>query len=58
MSEESSESTSAATILGTLILVIGLILLFGNMTGMFPTFPYAGFIGMVLGGLIMKLGKN
>jgi hypothetical protein len=37
---------------GTLILLLGVGLLIGNITGLFPTFPFAGFIVMTVGGVI------
>ena len=47
-----------ATIIGAIILFIGIILLIGNVSGWWPTFPYAGFITMGLGGLVMKISED
>jgi hypothetical protein len=41
-------------VLGIIISFIGLALVFGNITGLFPTFPFAGFIVSGLGALILK----
>jgi hypothetical protein len=48
--------TSGAEVIGIMVVVLGFILMFGNMTGLFPTFPFAGFILMLIGGGISKLG--
>lgn len=42
--------------LGVLIVIVGFILMVGNMTGIFPTFPFAGFITMFIGGLLTRVG--
>jgi hypothetical protein len=46
------------TVIGAIILIIGIILLIGNVTGWWPTFPYAGFITMGLGSLIIKISDD
>jgi hypothetical protein len=38
--------------IGTLVILVGIGLFIGNVTGVFPTFSYAGFITMGVGGLI------
>jgi hypothetical protein len=38
------------------VFVLGILLLLGNMTGAFVTFPFAGTITMVIGGIIMGSG--
>lgn len=45
-------------IIGVLILLIGIILLIGNVSGWWPSFPYAGFIVMSLGSLIIKVSSD
>jgi hypothetical protein len=45
-------------ILGGLVFVIGIGLYIGNRTGIFPTFPYAGFIAMGIGGLIWGAAES
>jgi hypothetical protein len=40
------------------IMVLGLVLVFGNATGLRPTFPFAGFLVMTLGGAIVGMGKS
>ena len=47
-------SDAGLQVLGIIISVIGFALVFGNITGLFPTFPYAGFIVSSLGVLILK----
>ncbi|HEX3150550.1 MAG TPA: hypothetical protein VHR66_20905 [Gemmataceae bacterium] len=44
--------------LGAIIFVIGVFLFIGNVTGMFPTVPCAGWLGMVIGGGIWGAGKK
>jgi hypothetical protein len=48
---------SATSILGLLILIAGIFLFIGNVSGMFRTFPLAGWITIVIGGAIMRAGK-
>lgn len=43
---------------GALIVVVGVGLWLGNMTGKFPTFPYAGYITIGIGGAIFAFGKK
>ncbi|MFT3880028.1 MAG: hypothetical protein QM703_10265 [Gemmatales bacterium] len=47
----------AAVVLGTLIVVVGIGLLIGNISGLFPTFPFAGYLTIGLGGLIASAGR-
>ena len=56
-SEASSRSNGAA-LLGGVVTVAGALLLIGNISGFFPTFPYAGFLTMLAGGAISSLGGN
>jgi hypothetical protein len=44
--------------LGGLIFVVGIGLFLGNKTGLFPTFPFAGFIVMGVGGAIVGVGRS
>jgi hypothetical protein len=55
-SAPASSGTSAAAVIGTLIIIVGFILMAGNITGLFPTFPFAGFIVIFIGGLVSKAG--
>lgn len=41
---------------GGLIFVVGVGLFAGNVTGMFISFPYAGYITMAIGGAIAGAG--
>ena len=43
-------------IAGGLIFVVGVGLFIGNVSHMFPTFPLAGWITMLIGGAIMRAG--
>lgn len=45
-------------LLGGLLLAGGLGLVIGNRTGAFPTFPFAGFIVMTIGGAIFAAGQG
>ncbi|MEO5685695.1 MAG: hypothetical protein ABIQ88_23810 [Chitinophagaceae bacterium] len=47
-----------ATLLGALILLVGIILLIGNISGLWPSFPLAGFLTMSLGSFILKTADN
>jgi len=46
------------TSIGAVISFIGLILLIGNIYGWWPSFPYAGFLTIGLGGLVMKITND
>jgi hypothetical protein len=50
-------SISALSILGTIITIIGVILFIGNITGLLPTFPAAGYLTIIIGGAIAGAGK-
>jgi hypothetical protein len=41
---------------GGLVFVLGVGLFLGNVTGLFPTFPFAGFLVMTLGGALLGAG--
>lgn len=43
---------------GGLIVVVGALLWIGNVSGKFPTFPYAGYITIAIGGAIFAFGKK
>jgi hypothetical protein len=43
---------------GGIIFVIGVGLFGGNVSGMFVTFPFAGYIGMLIGGAIFGAGQR
>jgi hypothetical protein len=43
---------------GGVVSLLGLGLLIGNVTDVFPTFPYAGFLVMAIGGIIAGLGSR
>jgi hypothetical protein len=45
-------------IIGMLLLIVGIFLFFGNITGCASTFPLAGFITMSIGSLMLKAGKE
>jgi hypothetical protein len=49
---------SIVGIIGVLILLGGAFLWCGNVFGFFPTFPGAGYIGLILGGILMKVGSS
>src|SRR5262249_39723162 len=41
---------------GTVVFLLGVGLFIGNITGLFPTFPFAGYIVMMVGGLLLGAG--
>jgi hypothetical protein len=43
---------------GVIFLVVGFILLIGNVTSWWPSFPYAGFITISIGGLILRAADD
>jgi len=43
---------------GGLIMAVGALLWWGNMSGKFPTFPYAGYITIAIGGALFGFGKK
>ena len=45
-------------VLAILFYLVGVILLMGNITGCWATFPYAGFVFMMIGWLLGKLAKE
>ena len=49
---------SFTTILAVMFFIGGVILYFGNISGLFPTFPYAGFLAMLIGGALLWLGGD
>lgn len=48
----------AAMGLGGLIFVVGILLWCGNVFHFFPTFPFAGYITMAVGGAIFGFGQK
>jgi hypothetical protein len=36
-----------------MVLLLGVALFLGNLSGLFPTFPYAGYLTMTVGGAMM-----
>jgi len=45
-------------LIGVIIFVVGVILFIGNVSGWWPTFPYAGFITMAIGGFIARVSNE
>ncbi len=43
---------------GGLILAIGALLFWGNVSGNFVTFPYAGYVTLGIGGAVFGLGRK
>jgi hypothetical protein len=52
-----SHQQDSVVVLGSLIIVVGLGLFLGNITGLFPTFPFAGYLTIGLGGLVLSAGR-
>lgn len=48
----------AFKVFGTLVVLVGFVLLIGNVTGLLRSFPFAGFLGITIGGLISRLGGS
>jgi hypothetical protein len=44
--------------LGAIVFVAGVILWCGNVFGFFRTFPFAGYLTLIAGGLVYKAGKK
>lgn len=42
---------------GTILWVLGVLLIIGNVTGLVPTFPFAGFL-MTIVGFLIQMGGN
>jgi hypothetical protein len=53
-----SGGSSVRTVIGGIIIVIGVCLWIGNMTGIFPTFPFAGILTIIIGGAIAGSGQK
>ncbi|HQR08678.1 MAG TPA: hypothetical protein PLN21_17770 [Gemmatales bacterium] len=53
-----AQGNSAMVIAGSIITIIGFGLLIGNVTGIFRTFPFAGFVVILVGGGIAGLGRR
>lgn len=47
-----------AQVIGALLIFVGALLFLGNRTGILPTFLFAGFVVMLLGGIVCALGKR
>jgi hypothetical protein len=48
----------AVALLGGLIFLAGIFLFLGNFLGFFPTFTGAGYITIMIGGAIWRVGSN
>ncbi len=46
------------SVIGGAIVAVGGLLWCGNVFGFFPTFPYAGYITIAIGGAIVGAGKK
>jgi membrane-bound ClpP family serine protease len=51
-------SGGVLTVLGSVVFVLGVGLLIGNVTGIFPTLPFAGFVVMTIGGAMVGAGSR
>ena len=49
---------SIVNVLGLIIVVVGVFLFIGNVTRIFPTFPLAGWATILVGGIVMRAGRN
>lgn len=46
------------TIVGGAVVALGAVLWCGNVFGFFPTFPFAGYVTIAIGGAIIGAGKK
>jgi hypothetical protein len=46
------------SVLGAVVLIVGIGLFVGNISGMFPTFPGAGWLTIAVGGIMYRAGKQ
>ena len=44
-------------LVGSFVLLAGFALMIGNMSGRFPTFPFAGYITITIGGLLLGAAR-
>ena len=58
LNRSSSSNNEGFQIFGGCIIALGVILILGNITGIMPTFPFAGFLVTVVGSLVSRLGKT
>lgn len=49
---------SVISILGIVIVAAGVFLWVGNVSRLFPTFPLAGYVTIVVGGIVFRAGKK
>lgn len=49
---------SPISMLGVLIVAVGIFLWVGNVSRLFPTFPLAGYVTIVIGGIVFRAGKK
>jgi hypothetical protein len=47
-----------AALVGVSLFLVGTVLCLGNMTGLYPTFPYAGFLTMTIGSALASLAPT
>lgn len=53
-----TSTSGVALLLGLVLIVAGFALVVGNLSGAFPTFPYAGFLVSGLGSLILRAAQG
>lgn len=49
---------SPLSMIGVLVFIVGVGLWIGNVSRVFPTFPLAGYVTIVIGGAIIRAGKR
>ena len=54
MATKSSSDSGIFTLVGGAVFIIGIFLVIGNLSGAFPTFPFAGFITTMIGAALMN----
>ncbi len=52
------EPNTGFQIAGGVVIVVGVVLIIGNVTGLAPTFAYAVFLATLVGGLLVGAGRG
>jgi hypothetical protein len=56
--EEDSITSSVLFFSGVLVFIVGIFLVVGNLSGSFPTFPFAGFLTTTVGSLMISASRR
>ncbi len=58
MNHKETSAMNIPHVIGAIVFILGCLLFAGNVLGFLPTFSYAGFISMTIGGSIWKAGND